>query len=219
MRKRTSPIWAVDKVELQAILDSSDSFVEVFKKLGVDPYSGNHKTLNARIREENLSIEILADRRKKARLSHLENLNKTRLSDEEVFAIDSGYDRKHLKRRILENGWLEYRCEECGIGDTYNNKPISLQLDHKNGSNNDNRIENLRFLCPNCHSQTPTFGKRKLKRDKQAKVRSFPRKFDPDKEELEAMVKKLPMTKVGLHYGVSDSAVRKRCKLLGIIWN
>ena len=52
---------------------------------------------------------------------------------------------------------MPYKCKECGISEKWNNKPIILHLDHINGINNDNRLENLRFLCPNCHSQTDTY--------------------------------------------------------------
>ncbi|MGB2240169.1 MAG: HNH endonuclease [Pseudomonadales bacterium] len=50
-----------------------------------------------------------------------------------------------------------YNCSSCGIGDEWNGKPITLQLDHINGVNNDHRLDNLRMLCPNCHSQTDTW--------------------------------------------------------------
>jgi len=53
-------------------------------------------------------------------------------------------------------GLLEYKCSICGIN-TWLNKPLTLQLDHINGDNRDNRIEILRLLCPNCHSQTDNF--------------------------------------------------------------
>lgn len=64
---------------------------------------------------------------------------------------------------ILREGLLEAKCYEEGCGLTeWRGKPISLQLDHINGDNFDHRIENLRLLCPNCHSQTETFaGKNK----------------------------------------------------------
>lgn len=56
---------------------------------------------------------------------------------------------------------MEYRCSICGNTGEWNSKKLVLQLDHINGIHNDNRIENLRLLCPNCHSQTDTFcGKR-----------------------------------------------------------
>ena len=67
-----------------------------------------------------------------------------------------------LKKRIINENLIEYKCSICGI-ENWNNKPIVLQLDHINGNNRDNRIENLRFLCPNCHSQTETFCKKNKK--------------------------------------------------------
>jgi 5-methylcytosine-specific restriction endonuclease McrA len=71
----------------------------------------------------------------------------------------------HVKRRLLREGLLENKCQECGL-DAWRGKPISIQIDHINGNNKDNRLENLRMLCPNCHSQTDTFGvrNRKLKK-------------------------------------------------------
>ena len=67
--------------------------------------------------------------------------------------------RSHLKGRLLAAGLKQNRCEECGITE-WRNKPLNMALHHVNGDNNDNRIENILFLCPNCHAQTPNYGGR-----------------------------------------------------------
>jgi regulatory LuxR family protein len=67
--------------------------------------------------------------------------------------------RGHLKRRLVDAGLKENRCEECGITE-WQGKPLAMQLHHVNGDPYDNRLENLEFLCANCHSQTETYGGR-----------------------------------------------------------
>ncbi len=87
----------------------------------------------------------------------LEHNKKRTLPLEQVLVENSSYARHHVKRRVLKEKLLEYKCQCCGLGDEWNGKPIVLQLDHINGVNNDHRIENLRFVCPNCHTQQDTY--------------------------------------------------------------
>jgi hypothetical protein len=68
-------------------------------------------------------------------------------------------NRTHVKRRLLASGLKANRCDECGLSD-WLGEPLSLALHHVNGDPLDNRLDNIRLLCPNCHSQTPNFARR-----------------------------------------------------------
>lgn len=80
----------------------------------------------------------------------------------EELLVEHGFvSTQHIKRRLLKEGLKIHVCEDCGIGDEYNGKPIVHQLHHKNGNPKDHRINNLQILCPNCHSQTDNWAGRK----------------------------------------------------------
>jgi hypothetical protein len=78
---------------------------------------------------------------------------------EELLVAGRRCNRDHLKRRLLKSGLKDERCEECGLTE-WRGQPLRIALHHVNGDGYDNRLENLAFLCPNCHSQTPTFSGR-----------------------------------------------------------
>ena len=77
----------------------------------------------------------------------------SRLTADTAYGVNS---RQTLKSRLVRSGLLKPACSVCGLHD-WLGKPIALELDHVNGNQRDSRLENLRLLCPNCHSQTPTF--------------------------------------------------------------
>lgn len=81
---------------------------------------------------------------------------KNLIPNDSVFVEDSLYSNEMVKQRIVKDDLLEYKCSKCGT-DSWLGETIILDLDHINGNNRDNRISNLRFLCPNCHSQTDTY--------------------------------------------------------------
>jgi DNA-binding transcriptional ArsR family regulator len=75
---------------------------------------------------------------------------------DDLLVVGRGTNRGHLKGRLLAAGRITNQCVECGISE-WRGKTLVLHLDHINGQNNDDRLENLRLVCPNCHSQTDTY--------------------------------------------------------------
>lgn len=224
-RAKRSPIWKCNAEELKTIVKNSSTLSGVLKYFNLSNKGGNQKTLKQRLLYENIDYSHI-------KLGNNSNLGKKFKKDkipiEKILVENSTYQRGHLKKRIKENNLLEYKCQSCGIEDTWNNKPIVLQLEHKNGISNDNRIENLCFLCPNCHSQTDTYAGKKLKKqnfcncgEKMHKTSSMcskcekfnKRKVDrPEKDQLLKDIEQLGYCGTGRKYGVSDNAVRKWLK-------
>jgi 5-methylcytosine-specific restriction endonuclease McrA len=113
----------------------------------------------------NVGKQLSDEHRKKIAqsLTGLTGISKSKIKNEDVFIENSSYARHLIKKRIIEHKLIEYKCECCGQIDIWNNKKISLQLDHINGVNDDHRLQNLRFLCPNCHSQQDTYASKNRK--------------------------------------------------------
>ncbi len=108
-----------------------------------------------------------------------EPINKFKL-DDILQGLHPTYQTNKLKCRLLNAGIFKNVCAECNQGPEWNGKPLVLQLDHVNGISTDHRLENLRILCPHCHSQTETFtGKNKFK----PRVVSVKKKIKQRKEE------------------------------------
>lgn len=175
---------------LKEVVANSITQTEVLKKLGLSLRSGNHQTLLNYIVLYNIDISHFEGKQvayKKLR----EYKEKIYLSNENYFVTGVVRKNQSSKNRILKNNLKEHKCAQCGIGDIWNNKPLVLQLDHINGDRLDNRLENLQFLCPNCHSQTETFGNNKRTNEIQKifDITKFQKnRVAPDKETI---IKKL----------------------------
>jgi len=185
--------------------------------------SGNHSTVKRWIEKLNLDISHF-DYRKAISDKMLNTYSYIRYIDSDFLIENWTGSITPIKRWAKNN--LKYQCELCNNIGTHNNLPLKLQLDHKNGNNKDNRVENLRWLCPNCHTQTDTFAAKKLNLHREKKMnlewRHQPRIKQrkviwPSKEILEGEIKEFSMVSLGKKYGVSDNAIRKWCKKYGII--
>lgn len=137
--------------EFVKLVENSSCISEVLKTLG---YSINGNSWGNQIVKERMEkLEVCF---KKKNLNYYKQNNKP-LPLNKILTKDSAYNRTKLKERLIKEGLKENKCECCGLTE-WNGKPISIQLHHLNGINNDNRLCNLQLLCPNCHSQTDNFG-------------------------------------------------------------
>ena len=237
-----SQLYNYNPNELQEILDKSNSFKDALRNLGMCDHGNNYSTLHRIIKEYNLDLTQINENRKEENRKFIKKLNsKNRITLEEILVENSTYTNgNNIKNKLFEAGLKEYKCEQCGYTE-WQNKPIPLQLHHKNGVHNDNRIENLELLCPNCHALTDTFSVKNHKKSnkkieynssdlinhceicnkqiaKSSRVcldcyRKIQRQNIIPREQLKEDIRTLPFVQVGKKYGVSCNAIRRWCDL------
>lgn len=149
-----SIITTASDEEFKNVVMSCNSICDVLEHYGFSRASGSmSKIVKNRIIKDNIDI------------SHFNrggnNEGHPIYSMDEILVQNSKYENTSLlKNRILKENLLEYKCTKCGNTGEWNGEKLVLQLEHINGIHNDHRIENLCFLCPNCHSQTKTYSGR-----------------------------------------------------------
>lgn len=154
-------IYKLSDEQFVELLKNSSTISEVLFKLGysVKGNSWGFAKVKQRMSDLNLDGSIFKG---KSPITKYGTLHKVNASD--ILKPNCKHARSVLRRYVIKNNLIPYRCAICGCVE-WQGRTLSLELDHINGINNDNRIENLRFLCPNCHSQTTTYGSRNQQRN------------------------------------------------------
>ncbi|MGI0058755.1 MAG: HNH endonuclease [Nitrosotalea sp.] len=146
MRKYT------DKQFIEAVKNNY-SVRNVLKTLGLAPAGGSYKTFYANVKRLDIDTSHFTGQ---GFLKGKTHNWAVKIPLEEVLVNGRSCTTSSLKERLVKEGLLINQCCFCGISD-WLDQPLSLHLDHIDGSNTNNLITNLRLLCPNCHSQTPTY--------------------------------------------------------------
>lgn len=150
--------WTDD--DLRRAVAASDSVSEVSRRLGYTPNGGVHRMIVSHVRRLGLDRSHFTGRR----WQEDPRLRRGPIPLAEILVENSRYQgNSTLRRRLIAEGLLPGHCQECGAAQ-WRGHPLPLHLDHVNGDHTDNRLGNLRILCPNCHALTATWCGRNRRR-------------------------------------------------------
>ena len=134
--------------ELKRLVAKANSFRNLALLLGYTSDGGNgYKVVKDRVEQYGFDT------------SHFRHGGKTTRSPENIFVENSTANQSVLRRWYERGKYTEYKCAICGLPAEWNGKPLVLTLDHINGNHRDDRLENLRWVCPNCDRQLPTYSR------------------------------------------------------------
>lgn len=212
--------------EFSSIVKNSYSMKEIVIKLGYTSHNGrNSDVVKRRIEKLGLSTD------------HFDYVRGIDRTYENVFCKNSTASQATLRRWFLRGNYAEYKCSICGQPPIWNGKELTLTLDHINGDNHDDRIENLRWICPNCDRTLETFAGKNVKHltkkyycidcgkeiSRNAKRCSLcngklvtPSANPIPRNVLKDLIRTLPFTSIGEMYNVTDNAIRKWCKKMNL---
>lgn len=201
---------------------TSKTFAEIIRRIGLATTSTAYRDVKRRARRENVSLDHIP----KGLSTNAGKPSRNRTPLEKIMA--SG-QRGWIKTALRRENVIPYVCAVCQLGPVWNGKLLTLRIDHINGDSSDNRLDNFRFVCPNCDSQLPTFSGRNHKRrtkcvdcsktitpgcarciDCDLKARAHKTKIIwPEIATLLEDVKRYGYREIGTRLGVSDKAVKK----------
>lgn len=214
--------WDINKIREAA--ETATSIREFLSMLDLPAHSGNYRRARTLAAKANVTLPVYNPS------AHLETLRKFKSTPDDIYFSNSDILRHgpQTKRRLIRDHDFKDMCSECGI-DSWQGKSLTLQVDHIDGNRFNNLISNLRLLCPNCHSQTSTYGnshgsqrprysycvcgRRKLLESVTCKSCSnktgTPRFNWPPIEEVLELVRKSNFRQAAKSLGASDNGIRK----------
>lgn len=211
------------KEEFERIVLNSSSYKECLLNLGYVSNSGN-STNRLKEKIQSLNIDV----------SHFTSKIPTVRTEDNIFIENSTVDQKTLRKWYKKGEYTPYKCAICGQEPLWNGKELTLILDHINGYNHDDRLINLRWICPNCNYQLDTTNGKNINHGNyivnvcvdcgktiskkatrciecEAKHKTSNEVQGITREELKDLLRNTPFTQIGKMFGVSDNAVRKWC--------
>lgn len=214
----------MDKYELEKVVKDSKTKTECLKKMGLRAAGGNYKTITKYIEKYQINTEHFDAHQ--IRIEKINRLNsKKKIPMKDILISGSTYNRGHLKQRLYDENIKTRQCELCGQNEIWNGKKISLILDHINGVWDDNRIDNLRIVCPNCNATLSTHCGKNIQvktpkedlrffftKNKEEYYKNRRKTERPDYNTLMSEIEKFGYVKTGKKYNVSDNAIRKWVK-------